>query len=178
MTDPYYTHRPFLEEELIKLSKKKKKIKILEFGVGHGSSYLMKEFATKYKNFNINAYENDANWLHSMKCEYESDNYIFNKVESWDILLKLKNFKSKYDLVFIDQSPWEARIQTLDLLRSKASVFIIHDYDYYNHDIFKAGKITNIYELENGNFFKKYEDDFDITNHYETLPPTLVMRRK
>ena len=43
------------------------------------------------------------------------------------------DFSKKYDLVFVDQAPWSARIDTIDFLTDKnTSVFILHDYDQYN----------------------------------------------
>ena len=168
----YYTHRPFLIKELEQL-KNLPKVKILEFGVGDGSSLIFNEYASKYKHFNIQAYETDTNWLINMREKYQLNNYIFQSVENWESFLCSENFDNDYDLVFIDQAPWEARIQTLDLLAENARVTILHDYDFFN-----KGITPNIYEVGNNTFFEKYNEKFIMENYHETLPPTLVFKRK
>lgn len=170
MNNPYYTHQPYLIQELEKL-KDLPNVKILEFGVGDGSSAIFHEYALKYKNLQINAYETDGNWLNNMRDKYHLDNYIFNDVENWIDFLISDNFNDECDLIFIDQAPWEARIQTLDLIKNKSKVIILHDYDFYNH-----GLTSRIYDIGEGTFFEKYNDAFTLENHYNELPPTLIFR--
>jgi hypothetical protein len=172
MYHPYYTHRKYLIEQLNLLSKKDH-VKILEFGVGDGSSSVFNEFALKNKNFQITAFETDPIWLNKVKNEYELPNYNFNYIRDWNDLLLDKNFKDKYDLIFVDQSPWEARIKTIDLLIDKSEVIILHDYDYYN-----KGLIDNIFDTGQNSFFGKYRiKNFFLNGFHEELPPTLVFNK-
>ena len=131
MSDPYYTHRKYLKKELSLLDSKNK-LKILEFGVGEGSSSIFNEFALNNKNIKIEAFETDKAWLDETKEKYELDNYKFTHIDNWNDFLIEKNFQENYDLIFVDQSPWEARVKTLDILINKSSVTILHDYDYFN----------------------------------------------
>ncbi len=172
MNHPYYTHRKYLIDSLNSLSKKDE-INILEFGVGEGSSLVFNEFALKNKNFNITAFETDHSWLNETKNKYELDNYKFNYVNNWDELLIPENFNSEYDLVFVDQAPWEARIKTIDLLIEKSKIIILHDYDFYN-----KGVIEDIFDVGKDSFFGKYlSENISSQGFNEELPPTLIFTK-
>jgi hypothetical protein len=172
MYHPYYTHRPHLINSLNSLDKKKE-INILEFGVGDGSSLIFNEFASKNKNFNIKAFETDKSWLDETKSKYELENYKFNYINNWDELLTENSFNKEYDLIFIDQSPWESRIKTLDLLINKSNISILHDYDYYN-----KGLIEDIFDVSEKSFFGKYlSKNISAQGFNEELPPTLVFTK-
>lgn len=169
----YYTHREFLRKELDKLDYTNK-VLCIEFGTGHGSGLLFSEYAEKYDNLKIISYETDSEWLEITREKYQKNNYIFNSVNSWDELLVDKNFQEVYDLVFVDQSPWEARIKSIDLIKNKSKVIVLHDYDFYN-----KGVCDDIYSVTEGSFFyEKYSNDFDFSPHYTLLPPTLIMKNK
>ena len=148
----YYTHRPYLIEEL-KSSPKR----ILEFGTGIGSAKILHAYAKKNPNVRIEAFENDQQWLEKMKHKYSLPNYVFNYVASWEDDVR---FDGSYDLAFIDSAPWDSRIKMLELVKNKASTIIIHDFDYF------------------GNIWEKYEGIFNVIPHTEKMPPTLVLKKK
>ena len=168
----YYTHRPFLIKELEKIDFSKP-VNCLEFGTGDGSALVFNEFAKKHPNLFIKSYDNDKNWLYSTKEKYGLLNYEFNYVDNWSDLLKDSNFeKSIYDIVFVDQAPWEARIGTIELLKNKAKIIILHDYDFFN-----TGKCQNVYSVGEESFFRKLFDiKYHLYGNYDTLPPTLVIK--
>lgn len=168
----YYTHRKFLEKELSKLDYSKP-VKCLEFGTGDGSALLFNSFAKKNKNMLVNSYDNDSLWVKKTAENYALDNYVFSHVDNWDSILTEESFKDAYDLVFIDQSPWEARIKTIDILLDKAKVIILHDYDYFNKNF-----CEDIYSVGEGSFFQKYSNKFHIVGEKELMPPTLIMIKK
>ena len=126
----YYTHRKFLEKELEELCKFNRTVKCLEFGTGDGSASIFNKFAIKNKNILISAYDSDKTWLEETAKKYSSVNYNFYHVDSWDSILNKNLFGDTYDLVFVDQSPWEARIKTIDIFLNKTNIIILHDYDY------------------------------------------------
>jgi cellulose biosynthesis protein BcsQ len=172
MSHQYYTHRKYLTDALNSLDKNKK-INILEFGVGDGSSFVFNEFASKNKNFNIKAFETDKSWFEETKSKYELDNYEFIHINDWNELLVQNKFKDEYDLIFIDQSPWESRIKTLDLLINQSSILILHDYDFYN-----KGLIEDIFDTGENSFFGKYlSENISVKGFFEQLPPTLVFTK-
>lgn len=169
----YYTHREYLKKELDNLNYNNK-VTCIEFGTGDGSALLFSEYAEKYENMKIISYEPDLEWLEITKKKYQKENYIFNMVNSWDELLIDENFQEVYDLVFVDQSPWDARIKSIDFIKSKSRIIVLHDYDFYN-----KGVCDEIYSVNEGSFFhKKYSNDFDFTTYHNLLPPTLVMKNK
>jgi len=172
MTNPYHTHQQYLREELDKLPKDKKVI-CLEFGTGDGSSSVFKEYLELNENLNVYAFESNYDWFRSMSSKYKHERYHFQFVYDWDDFLYRKKFDEVYDLIFVDSTPWEARILTIDLLKDRSSTFILHDYDFYN-----KGVIKDIFSVGEGSFFaNKFNDDFIYEPHYEVLPPTLVLRR-
>ena len=168
----FYTHREYLHLELSKLDFTKK-IKCLEFGTGDGSAVIFKEFTDNNENFTVFSYESDLNWLNETSKKYTSKNYTFKHVD-WDEFLNDENFNDIYDLVFVDQAPFEARIKTIELLSKKAKVIILHDYDFFN-----KGVCDNIFSTtEKSFFYQKFSKNFDMIGHNKMLPPTLVMYNK
>lgn len=169
----YYTHRKILIKELEKISSEKNSI-CLEFGVGHGSSPIFKDFLEKNDKMNVISYETDLEWFNNIKNLYSEKNYIFTHTKNWNDLLVEENFKEEYDLIFVDQSPWEARIKTIDIVGHKSKIIILHDYDYYN-----KGVCNNQFSVNEGSFFyEKYSKNFDLIPNFEELPPTLIMINK
>lgn len=169
--DVFATHQKYTEQELSKL---KAKSCVLELGVGNGSSPLMYEFCKNNPSSTVISFETDPEWFNQMFNKYgDLPNYIFNLIESWDDLSDhLK--KKKYHLVFVDQAPWKARTQSVDLLKDKTQTFIVHDYDYFNN-----GFCENAYVNDQNSFWgKTYSEEFDLEDNYELLPPTLIMRKK
>lgn len=160
-TEAYYTHRPYLSRELSRL---KDQAKILELGVGHGSSLLIHNYC-KDNNCFATSFETNKQWFDDMKEQYQLMNYKFNLIESWSNFDEIF-IDSFYDLVFVDQSPWEARIDSMDYLASKSNVIILHDYDYYQREV-----DSKIFENRYGDIFKIEYNDIE-------LPPTLVLSKK
>jgi hypothetical protein len=169
----YYTHRPYLKKELESL-KNDTKIICLELGTGDGSALIFEEYAKSNKNIKIMAYESDYEWLNKTRETYGLDNYIFTHIDNWDEFLSQNNFNEIYDLVFVDQTPWEARIKSIDTLKDKSKTIILHDFDFFN-----IGVCEDVYSVKEGSYFHtKYGKDFELIAHYEQLPPTLVMKNK
>ena len=166
----FYTHRPFLKEQLNKL---KDNARVLELGVGDGSSLLMKEHCELNKSCEVLAFETDKGWHETMKQKYSCGNYNFNHLKDWNEISEYLSH-DYYDLVFVDQAPWEARIDCINLLKDKTSVFVVHDYDYYN-TINRMGK----YNYDKDSWWgHTYSDEFILNGYHQSLPPTLVMKKK
>lgn len=169
----YYTHRPYLIQ-ILEGFDYSKNVNILEFGTGEGSGEVFHQFASLYSNLNIQSFDNDITWLNTMKNKYQLPNYNFTQVESWKELFDTYNFSSSYDLIFVDQSPWEARIMSLDFLKGKYQTAILHDYDYYNKGITPPNKI---YDTDESSYFAKYLDAYTLQGYHSTLPPTLTFSK-
>ena len=167
----FYTHREYLIQTLNEFNYNNV-VNCLEFGVGDGSSMIFNQYANRFKNIKIDAFESDVDWLTNMGKKYQMVNYTFNKVKwaGFDYE-KLKN--KNYDLIFVDQGDWDARIKTLDELKNYSKYIIVHDYDYYN-----KGICEDIYSVGDRTFWNKYKVDFDMINKFDLLPPTLIMKSK
>lgn len=174
----YYTHQETLIKILDSLDYSKP-VHCLEFGSGDGSSSIFHSYAQSKENFVVDCYEHDASWLESMKSKYQLPNYTFNVVD-WGTIT-YDNLKEKhYDLIFVDQGDWDARIETIDNLQDNAEYIILHDYCYYNG--FGAGMIPSenmdYNSVGENSFFHKYSEKFDLISEVKLFPPTLVMKLK
>ncbi len=169
----YDSHKKYLTEELEKLDYSKP-VHVLEFGTGDGSASILHSFAKHNPNLRIDSYEDDFNWFRETSGRYLADNYHFHQVESWDKLFSETIFNESYDLVFVDSSPWDARIQAIEAVKETAKVIILHDYDWFN-----KGVIEDIYSTDKGSFYDtKYGKDFTFEGYFEVFPGTLIMRQK
>jgi hypothetical protein len=173
MNSEYYTHRPYIISELNKLidSKKSSTISILELGVGDGSSEVFNEFSQKHKNISIIGLETDYLWYNNMKAKYELPNYQIRYLESWQEPSYLDILNNNYDLIFVDQNPWEARIDAINKLYGNFQALILHDYDFYNPK-------ESRFDIGKNSFFGKYLEKYHISEFHSQLPPTLVMSLK
>mgnify|MGYP003659572070 FL=1 len=175
--DGYYTHQEYLSKELSLL---KPDAIVLELGVGDGgskdakgSSLLMYQFAKENPKATVYAFESDQSWLNQMKEKYSLDNYIFTSIPDWDTIGDALIKHDRFNLVFVDQSPWEARSNSIDALKSNVDVFVVHDYDYFNR-----GYSSRYVSDENSWWGQTYSKDFEIEDYYSLLPPTLIMRKR
>lgn len=177
--NPYYTHQPYLINILEKFNYDEK-LTFLEFGSGEGSSPIFNKYAQN-KNVTIKSFEHDIDWLNEMKTKYSLPNYIFNQVD-WDNFDYSELKSNKYDLIFVDQGDWDARIKTIDELKDNSKYVILHDYCYYNG--FRGSEIPPGDEKwalsidENSFFYDKYSNDFEIMAENTLFPPTLILKNK
>lgn len=168
----FQTHQPFL-----KMYIEKTKGDILEFGTGDGSTGFILDLI-KGTDRKLISIENNENWLNKMKSLYpENEQHKYHFVLDWESFIKQMK-PEKYSIVFIDQSPWEARIMSLNHFKDVAEYIIIHDADYFPTNKLFGSVIPN----------KKFEDSFNFDDvfknwklyfpekpyPYYTGPPTLV----
>jgi hypothetical protein len=181
--DPYATHQPFLEWYINKTSGD-----IIEFGIGHGSTGFILELI-KGTNRKLLSLENDKKWYDEIVQLYppnENHEYIF--VEDWKEELN-KLDKNKYSIVFIDQSPWEARIWTMDYFLDTADYILVHDVDYFPKSGLFGKVLPTLIEIKKN---INLEPTFDFSDKFKnwklyypkqpwpskTGPPTLVGTNK
>lgn len=176
--DAYCTHQNYTKNELNKLSEDSI---VLELGIGNGSSPLMYEFCKNNPESKVYAFETDFSWFEKMSSKYGNlSNYIFKYIESWEDLKKNLTHK-KYNMTFVDQSPWMARIESIDLLKNRCNLFILHDYDFFNKsdNEWVETPCNNIYINDNTSWLgQRYMKEFVMEDNYDILPPTLIMRKK
>lgn len=151
----YFTHRDYLIKVLESFDYNKS-ISILEMGTGDGSSQILSTYAMKYPNISIIGLESKKSWLVAMTNKYSMPNYQFS-LTNW---LDLTHYKKKYDLIFIDQMPWTARVKSFRYFKNCFKYCVMHDF---------SGLLKRFPE------FKKFiESNFNIA-HYKTYYPSTAI---
>ena len=161
---PHATHQPVLFTIC-----NKPNLKILEFGCGVFSTGLLSYLNLKL-NHNIITFENDQSWIDEIikNTPYKIlDNHQIYFVENWNIFFEtdpLNLYNNHYDVIFIDQAPWEARELTLDRLKNNADYIIIHDSDFMPE-----------YDINYDKYLKYYKIFMPLQPYpYKSGPPTLL----
>lgn len=176
---PHYTHQPFLKFYAERCDKP-----ILELGCGEGSTRMLHDIC-KRKGLNLVTVENDRAWMARYQ-DLAGLGHCFVSVDgSWSDTMKRHHFdEAEWGLVFIDQSPWEARTECMNLFADQADYVVIHDVDYFpEHGVFGTvirhieRNLPGIYD------FSKQFATFEV--YYPpvpwccaTGPPTLVATRR
>lgn len=180
----WYSHRRVLVNEIEKLNLESE-VNILEFGTGNGSAEIFYEYCKQYSYFKVTAFDNSLDWVNQMKNSFELENYNFNLSTDWISTLEDINYNKKYDLVFVDQAPWSARIETIDYLKDKnVNTIILHDYDQYNYNDCNGCKAQlegDYFSVGVGSFFERFMKYFIMESYNDNKPnwpPTLVFKNK
>lgn len=176
-TNEFATHQPVLHELL-----KRTAGPVLELGCGAGSTPLIHQFAPGRK---IVTVDNDPTWLIPLKNQYENQDHQFLLVADWKEALQDPRLQGPWDVVFVDQNPWEARHESLLKFKDTAQFLLLHDSDYFplNHifGTLKKNIISFIDEGERdyGDIFKYWKEFFPKKPWLAaTGPPTLVGSNK
>jgi hypothetical protein len=165
INNPYYTHRNILLKELKNLSDNSL---ILEIGIGHGSSKLLHNHAMKHPSNKYLAFETNNEYLKVISNKYKLPNYEFKKVVSYD-KQSINPNQQDIHLAFIDQSPWDSRIDIMLDLAPFTEIFILHDFDYYvKKDLNNKWNLGYFIELFPGFLFEI---------HDKLYPSTLVLKK-
>lgn len=173
----FYTHQKHLKRELSSLPSG---ASVLELGTGDGSAPIMYEFCKDNPDAKVQAFESDPDWFVQVSDKYGGlPNYTLTLIDTFDNLGELAD-EGYYDLVFVDQSPWSARIDAIDLLTPKCDLFILHDYDYFNcREWAGSHRTKDIYRSDHGSWIgKKFLDNFELEANHEQKPGTLILRGK
>jgi hypothetical protein len=177
-THSCHTHQPVLYEMAMRTSGP-----IIEFGCGYGSTELLHEICKENKRLLISL-DDSLEWLNLFKEKYKSDSewhqFIFvtgkpskesPSAQHWiEFLNNLDLLKEcQFDICFIDQDPWQARVETIKYMRDKAKFFILHDCDYFPREGLFGTTITPIVNNHPGVF--DFSDVFRYYKVYFPLPP-------
>ena len=168
-TDPYATHQHILEFYALQAQGT-----ILEFGTGLYSTPVLRKIL-KNTDKTLITFESDPEWLTQVQQRYPATSqhqYIF--VQDWKTFLELYKPPPQVGLVFVDQSPWEARIWTINTLKDVADYVVVHDVDYFpKNGLF--GRVIDEFTFDFTDLslnFKVYYPEPPYP--YFTGPPTLV----
>jgi len=138
--------------------------KILEFGAGYYSTPMLMHIVNE-KNGNLYSFESDEFFVK----KFEQDtNFQISHVPDWQIFFESSFFKTiseqHWDLIFVDQAPFEARYETIKRLNNNCDYLLLHDCGYF----FK----NNIFKAED--YFKNHQVWYPPKRVSYAGPPTLV----
>ena len=162
--DPFGTHRPVLIELI-----KRTKGNIIEFGCGNSSTVLIRQLIGDQDRILVSL-ESNLEWFNKFKHLENSNHKLFyvdasnidneQTGETWINFIKATPFINdlKFDVCFIDQSPWTARTYCLEHFKDICPFIVVHDVDYFP-GTGKWGKIINQISTQNKSL-AKYEFDF------------------
>lgn len=166
LTNNYATHAPYLFKILDIL--KDNNNPILELGCGDSSTPILRHFCQKH-NIKLITAENNLNWLNKVKNSFpENKNHEYVAVADWSQFISLSS-QMKYSLIFVDQSPWEARKESIEKLRNCCDFMILHDCDYYI-----KYNVINSYS----DFAINWKEFYPQNDGYPAGPPTLILSNK
>lgn len=95
---------------------------VLELGMGHGSTPLLNEYATKNRR-ELYSFDYNEEWR-SKFDNLINKNHASYLVKDWNEVYK--NFKDA-SVIFIDQSPGEERKETIKAYQHTKGILVIHD---------------------------------------------------
>jgi hypothetical protein len=154
---------------------------IAEFGCGHGSTPLLHEIAGT-RGLQLVSLEDDPDWMSVFRSKLETTWHTFRLVEDWEEELRRPEWEEHWGLIFLDNEPWEARVEAALRLRDRADYVIIHDSDYpAEHGLF--GTSTQPLRGARDRGTRDYSDLFSSWREYfppepwpwpPTGPPTLL----
>lgn len=161
--NPYYTHAPYLYEVCKRITQNNKRAKVLELGMGNGSSPIFAHFSRE--GMVVDSVETDHTWYLQCVEKYYKGLENVNPVHHLDFKQKYAELNNKeYDLVFVDQGSWEDRNSSLIFLLHRTKCFIAHDYDY------NQSHWPETHEMLRATFP-------EFTLYSELTPPTLVCEK-
>lgn len=127
----FFTHQPILRYFVENTTKP-----ILELGSGEGSTLYLHQVSEKQKVM-LTTLDNDQKWLArytKLKGLYHNLHMLPNKCDgpTWVTAMRDLGLHNKqWGVVFVDQSPWEARVESINMFKAKADLIIVHDADYF-----------------------------------------------
>ena len=121
-------------------------------------------------------------WLERFRARFEAPWHEFRLVEDWSAELAQPLWEERWHLVFVDQSPFEARAATVERVRLSADYVVVHDCDYFpENDLFGTAVrpllgTDDRGERDYGDVFSSWREFFPAEPwpHGRTGPPTLL----
>lgn len=136
--DPNGTHAPFLKHLLGSLSEGETGLLIVEIGSGLFSTPLLadalSEKMSKSNHHRLISLENSNEWGVKVKAlveRFEPVAEVRVEIPLEPGLRRLRKEVNQIDVLFVDSSPWESRVQALEVLEPISDVVVVHDVDFF-----------------------------------------------
>lgn len=198
----FATHAPFLEAALRwsrrKMSRDQSMV-IFEVGTGGESSRIFTREIVSNIRAELRGFENSQVWIDDYITKHgQHPRRLLIEIKSEDDWRRqvLENVNALSDsdflVAFIDSSPWKSRADSLDVLKSRADIVLVHDVDYFPSNAIFGEEVepisvpedpsVNPTRLEPAKLGRREYSDvfhwwlelFPLEAGYFTGPPTLV----
>jgi len=126
---------------------------VLELGAGVFSTPLLHWLCQRQKR-NLLTIENDRSWYGFVKRYLRTDHHQILHVANWDDADQY--IDKEWDVVLIDHSPSERRIEEIKKLANKAKYLVVHDSDPWKDHQYHYSTIYPLF---------KYRFNFDQADH-------------
>jgi len=161
LIDGFASHQPVLMTLLNKIEK----AKVLELGIGYGSTPLIVD-NSEYSEH----YETDLDWFNNLKEEFSSEKHIFNLVTNhskfdWN---EESIFSKEWDIAFIDNAAGESRQSNLMKLKDKARFIVCHDTE----ELYKPSASDYKWDFSSFKYqyvFTKYNTYTSVVSNFENF---------
>jgi hypothetical protein len=131
---------------------------VLEIGAGVFSTPILHWLCEKQKR-NLFTMESDWKWYYFVCQYFRTDHHKFVYAKKWQYDESL--IKKEWDVVLIDHSPSERRVEEIKKLANLAKYLVVHDAGSWKDNIYHYSTIYPLF---------KYRFDFDIIDY-----PTVVL---
>jgi len=121
----YFTHQPVLYAAMMNSSGP-----VLELGCGEGSTPLLHELCEQ-QGRRLITIDNNREWFDKYHSEYATERHQFIFADNWIEVLTDDRLDMSWGVVFVDQSPWEARHLSIRLFGDSTQYLVLHDCDYF-----------------------------------------------
>jgi len=163
----YATHQPVLREMLNRTTGS-----ILELGSGDYSTPLIHELTEGRKVLTV---DDSLEWLNKY-IGLQTENHKFICVEDRRFQEFYDNDDEQWNVVFIDNGAWSARVKAIIKYKDVADYIILHDCDYMaGHGLLG---ITGSGSHRNYSSVFRYWNEYLIKNSTPWNPPTLLASNK
>lgn len=161
--DPHGTHF-----SLLKYFAEKSNGLLIEAGSGYNSSPLLYSIAHQKLGFCLSL-ENDKFFYDKFVADNDSYfNIVF--IKDWQEYLQSNELAEligqyKFDLLFVDNAPWEARLYVIERFKDFIPYILLHDCDWF----------TKTNEIKSWDKYFKYYAKYNVHKKpYVSGPPTLL----
>lgn len=135
--------------------------RVLEFGMGHGSTPLLNDYCTAKKRM-LHSFDYNEGW----RVKFDNILNEFHKsflVTDWG-----KVYENEAELIFIDQSPGEERKETIKAYQNTKGILVIHDTEPIGAGNYQVRPLFDLfkYKIEvqtEGAWATALSNDIDIT---------------
>lgn len=167
--DDFSSHRPMLYRAI----KNTAHSTFIEFGTGFGSTPLLKEYYSKWREKDFISYENNSEWFQRMITdEYKTEANAYTGAEHgnhylgyYENLLSINIWKGS--IVFIDCAPAELRKELICKHAGQGKILIVHDTEPGAEYVYGLSEILNSFKFRCDLIIDGFPQTTAVSNLYQ-----------